>query len=368
MDKTVLFGPFVGELGWELLYWHGWVRRLAKTEFRDYHRIVASFPGRQPFYPDAHEFWPHPESLLSVLRSPRGHITDYWRDGHPRGNELITRRQFGLVPRLVNRPIDAEIQTEDVEPVVRALLEEYKSQLPESTEFLVPFDRVDLRDDESGKTPFDLQLFERIRPSPAGISALRQIVEPSQRLIAIFPRNRGTRRPDKNWPRERYEQLIPLLSTSFPDHKVAIFGAPNEAHFDNSTPPGTLDLINVANDVRLDLQVAALEQSDLALGSMSGAILFALAAGCPSLTWGWRHDASLYHAQNVLGTRFVYHPSLHITPEEVASLACALIQQPPSAGVGLPDWDSEQFLYGTSLIRQSRQWISSTLSSMVKGR
>jgi len=30
--KTVFFGPFVGEFGWEMLYWHAWVNKVSKNK------------------------------------------------------------------------------------------------------------------------------------------------------------------------------------------------------------------------------------------------------------------------------------------------------------------------------------------------
>jgi hypothetical protein len=50
--KVVIFGPFVGEFGWELLFWQGWVRKVSRSEFRDYWKVAVSYPGREVFYPD----------------------------------------------------------------------------------------------------------------------------------------------------------------------------------------------------------------------------------------------------------------------------------------------------------------------------
>ena len=51
--KTVFFGPFVGEFGWEMLYWHAWVNKVSNGKFKNYKKIVASFSGRESFYPNA---------------------------------------------------------------------------------------------------------------------------------------------------------------------------------------------------------------------------------------------------------------------------------------------------------------------------
>ena len=49
-----------------------------------------------------------------------------------------------------------------------------------------------------------------------------------------------------------------------------------------------------------------LRHSDLALGSMSGAILMALACGCPSITWGDSEQFRRYHLENICLTPFSY--------------------------------------------------------------
>lgn len=55
MKPTVFFGPFVGELGWEMLFWQGLVRKMSRGHFRDHDRIAAIFH--------------HPSALLLQYRS-----------------------------------------------------------------------------------------------------------------------------------------------------------------------------------------------------------------------------------------------------------------------------------------------------------
>src|SRR5258708_38385520 len=110
--KTVFFGPFIGEFGWELLFWQGWVRKMCRNEFRNHHKVVASYPGRQAFYPYADEVWPLPERFLNLKVSGHSYFTDGWRGGYPGKHEGVQepRLLFGFIkgclkPRGVSREV-----------------------------------------------------------------------------------------------------------------------------------------------------------------------------------------------------------------------------------------------------------------------
>ncbi len=378
-QKTVFFGPFVGEMGWELLYWHGWVRKVSRTHFRDYRKIVASFPGREPFYPEADEYWSHPRKFVDVLKSSHGYVTDFWRNGQPSPDQVVVERKYGFIPRVRHSSLSLDSERPpDVEKAAEALLKTYAARLPEDTEFFVPWRRNRFEADglefgtsypENPKSwkdfvqeamPFGAQDFELLQPTSRGSALLAERVGPDARLLCVFPRNRRLRRPDKNWPREDYVKLLQQLQRRYPELTVAVLGAPGEAYFDDGVPSEWVDLINVPSDARLDMQVAALQQGALALGSMSGAILFALAAGCPAITWGWRGADVAYHEQNVLKTRFVYYPRMTAPVNHIFTLASGMIDGvlPPSHEDGRP-WDPEGYdrmrFPGSGVLRRVRR-------------
>lgn len=56
MPSVAFFGPWVGELGWEIATWQGWCRRQARKYDKVY---VVSFPEMSPLYSDFAEFVPH---------------------------------------------------------------------------------------------------------------------------------------------------------------------------------------------------------------------------------------------------------------------------------------------------------------------
>lgn len=319
--KTVFFGPFVGEFGFELLFWHGWVKRVCRGRYANYRKIACSYPGRQPFYPDVDEFWSLPKKFLKHRMSARGYITDCWIKGFPRPDK---------------KPFDLP----DVMPLINNVTRDFKKKLPKNTEFIIPwelrYDKEDKRfygvtipknpksdnDFVTRTVPFSNQLLEKLQPTPSGLKLLKTMVDPKKQLIAIFPRHRLFRRPDKNWIRERYEILIRRLQREFPQFKIAVLGEPGGAFFaDGDVPRGCVDLIQVDPEHRLDVQIAALKQSVIAIGGQSGGTAFALAAGCKTLTWGGAIGEKGFREQNYMRTKLVFYPSPNMSVDTVLKYA-----------------------------------------------
>lgn len=342
--RTVFFGPYIGEFGWEILWWHGWVKDLSRTVFRDYRKIVASFPGRYPLYPDADEFWSHPDFFCKLPISQRAYFADFWRNGCPAGNVWRKRFKYFVRPVLESVSLKPESPPPDAEQAALELLAYYRSKLPPDTTLFVPFllnecpkygIRVGLeirglaaRDEDfvAHSPDFQHQMLEGIAPTECGIRYLEKHLDPGRPLICVLPRLRSVRRPDKNWPREKYDHLIRLLRARYPEHAVALLGEARGAHYDDGVPGGCLDLINVEDDVRMDVQSAALNRSAIAVGGMSGGMLFALYCGCPTLIIGFRDERDAYFDVNHLGTRLVYYPLMDVRVEEVLKLVEGMIE------------------------------------------
>jgi hypothetical protein len=351
--KTVFFGPFVGEFGWELLFWQGWVRDVARTVFKDYHKIVSSFPGRYPFYPDADEFWPHPDWLLAENYSPNGYITDWWKNRLPKGNIVKHKYKWGI--RSYYQSLEVHADKPDSSSKILNLFNSYKKRLPKDTIYFAPFllnrcpkygitfgaeiadHPLDASDLKLKIIDFEFQLLEKFSPTPKAEKIFSSIAK-TDKIIAIFPRRRDYRRPDKNWKKEKYDYLIKMLQAKFKGYTIAILGEPGGAFYSEGVPHGCLDLINLDPGLRLDIQIAAIKQAVLSIGSMSGALIFALACGCPTLTFGYTTQMKRYHRENYLGTRFVYYPDMNPEPKIVLQLAEGMIDQriPPKEQA---DWN-----------------------------
>ncbi|MEK9135219.1 MAG: hypothetical protein AAB451_02870 [Patescibacteria group bacterium] len=296
--KTVFFGPFVGEFGWELLFWHGWVKRLCRTRYKDCYKIACSFPGRYPFYPEVDAFWPLPDEFLKFPISSRNYITDYWNKGKPEAT----------VP--ANLP--------DVWPRLKRVIADFQKKLPKDTEFIHPwtyrYDKEDKRHYGVDKKytpyapPYSKQILVKIQPTQKGRETLKKIVSPEEKLIVIFPRKRNFRRPDKNWKKESYQLLINRIQKKLPGYKIAILGEPGGAFFEEGVPKNCLDLINVNPYQRMDIHLAAVSQAKLAVGGQSGGVSFAMAGGAKTITWGNAVFERVIAKENYLNSPLIFLP------------------------------------------------------------
>lgn len=347
--KTVFFGPFIGEFGWELLFWQGWVRKVCKGEFKNYRKIASSIPGREPFYPYVDEFWPIPDEFRDLKISAHGYYADGWREGYP-GFQALEYQTKSAIKQLVRlkRPrrvwVEKPVQTDNIEKRAYAMLEVFKQKLPEDTVYFVPWqwnrykpqqiefglrlqDNVLPRSDMEliRKIDFEYQQFEYLMPTPHGEDAFHDILKEDKKLIGVFPRYRLIRRADKNWREDKYEQLVRRLQMNFPENAVAIFGEPGGAYFADGVPNGCVDLINVSPDRRMDIQIAALKHCVFSVGGMSGAVLVALASACPTLIWGLPEQHPRYYRENFMGTKMIYHAHVDPPVDLVLELVQALL-------------------------------------------
>jgi len=254
------------------------------------------------------EFWALPSSFLKHKISQKGYITANWIKGFP-----VPDIPASDLPKMY--------------PLISRIIKKLKQRLPEDTKFIIPweyrYDEVDHRyygvkipnnpksnnDFVTHLIPFSKQILEPLQPTHKGKKIFRKMAKPSQKIITIFPRCCLYRRPDKNWIKEKYESLIQMLQTEFPQYKIAVCGEPGGTFFaDEGVPEGCLDLIRVNPIYRTDVQLAALSQAILSIGSQSGGMAFSLAAGCPSLTWGGAVAEKGFKAQNYLKTKLIFYP------------------------------------------------------------
>ena len=83
-ENTLLAGPWIGEFGWELFCWQGYLRARSK-EFEKV--IIVSRPAMQPLYADfCHEFIPY------VPAGPG--LSGYKNSGHKKWPDISDQRPF----------------------------------------------------------------------------------------------------------------------------------------------------------------------------------------------------------------------------------------------------------------------------------
>ena len=326
--KTAFFGPFIGELGWELLYWQGWVRKFCEDNPNVF-TIACSRSGRECFYPFVKEFKAIPDEFFKNNFSSKSYISDFWSKDDLPVYTQSSNKKFFIFDQQINLKTKSDFYYE----------EEFKNLKKKMTESLPKdatiYDPTSINKYEqiffgtkkivskqgnlykSIPVHFKNQSFSKLKPVGEARKYIEQFNLNPKKTIAIFPRKRDIRRPDKNWPKSYYYDLINIIQNNLSDYKILLIGYENGAYFKDEKVKGTIDLINIPNSNRLNIHVAALSLSTIALGSLSGAILFALASGVQSVTWGPSNSRFLVYYENekMLNSPLIYYPNINISPE-----------------------------------------------------
>ena len=326
--QVVVFGPFIGEFGWELLFWQGWVRRLCQNEFSDFHKIAISVEGRQAFYDSVDEFIPYFRNDLPEVYSARSYIADGWEFGYP--GKGISQKYYwkhslkaissGHIPRRISN--EEKWNGPSVKPFAEKILSNFESKLPRDTTYVIPWKLNKIADMTVGfkqpsdrilfhhhsnyfKPKFEDQIFTRLKASDDEEITSYFHNSESKLSVCVFPRKRNYRRADKNWSEASYRQLIDKILNKYNAH-IYLCGDPDGAFFSNQQIDGCTNLIDLPAPKRLNAQLKALENSKFAVGAMSGATLFALAAGCPTVIFGFQEQMFRYYEENILNTKMNY--------------------------------------------------------------
>lgn len=312
--QKILFGPFVGEVGWEQTFWRGYVRRFMSETRGAWEIHVASYPGRHVFYGEGVEFHAHPDWFCDLELSQRAYASDHW---------------YGAWPRLSIPTRFAKNVSEQHE----RLVSHFREQIPGLAKLIAPAGLFECALDSrqiwgtffspiSGIAPgpytrrieLAFQQIDPLIPTARTRDWLRNsfpsMFDSRRPRILLLPRHRTGRRPDKNWPQENYRKLIELILNHESRPHVVLVGAPGGCYFANGDiPSGAVDLINVPDAMRLDLHIAAATLASFAVGGLSGAMLVMMAAGTPVIEWGYGIHEVETRLQNVLGTPLCYIPS-----------------------------------------------------------
>ena len=348
--KTVIFGPFIGEFGWETMHWLGFVNNLCATKYLNYRKIVISYPGRSVLYKFADEFVPLPNWFIELKPSARNYILDGWINGYPGVSNSKYKWDLNFAFKKISKfekPHRVLDETPFTWPSMRNYAEKVLSETLSSLGVedyvlicpwkLSSIDGCNFGFSDSGperylsqernifRFPNPKSEWSRINSTKKGKDFLSNLNVNNLELITIFPRRRLVRRQDKNWEYANYLKLIDSLALRYPNFGIALCGEPGGAYFENSAPENCIDLINIDPEIRLDAHIAALEHSKVAIGSLSGAMFLPLMTGTPTLVFGFESEKSRFERDNFLGTKLNYLISTNPKVEEVLAEVDSLI-------------------------------------------
>ena len=285
------FGPFIGEFGWELVHWHGWLRKIKKDYLKNDKLIVSSFPGRYPLYEFADEFIPLPEWYLKNEFSERGYFVD-WEDYSLDKQKNIRHEMKKLLNyyisffkkenvRIINE-YPQKIYTQKLSYRIRNRIlknflflksnnknndfEKYLNTCnsyagkPIQSPLFLNHPSLKSGDYLVQNPKEDDQIFIKLKPTNEGKNFRDKLLKEhnvgNRPIFTLFPRKRLTRRPDKNRSEVNWLKFISLLIDKF-DPLIILCGSKNGAFLsDYKSDNNVINIINSPKELSLDLQLA----------------------------------------------------------------------------------------------------------------
>jgi hypothetical protein len=232
-SKTLLAGPWIGELGWELFCWQGYLRQISK----DYKKvIVACKKGHEFIYKDfCHEF--------IEFNVPEGITVDSWFSN---GN---IEKEINQLLKTIRYDIRLEAQN------IGFLLNGITGE--------IMINKIDGR--------YLNQKFIKFSANN----------EYENIDIVLHPRNR-TVGSDRNWDADKWQKLINLLIKKY---KVGVIGNGETFELKNM-----LDFRNIP----IEKTIGIISNTKLVVGQSSGPMHLASLCGTPHLVWSSEHNRNRY--------------------------------------------------------------------------
>ena len=262
LDKVLIAGPWVGEFGWELLAWQGYIRSLSRNF--DKTIIICARSSKGIYLDFADEFL-----FFSEVTGPKDsyfmhglNMQKSFKDTIDKAKLLLNKSTTLLLPRRIGVP-PATHWTEEIS------FGKYKVK-PEYIRFG--------RDND---TEYD---------------------------ILFHIRSRKEIRPEDNWSIDNWN----VLKEKFKDKKIACIGTTSSSGWIE----GTDDLRNIPLGDLFDI----MRNSHAVFGPSSGPMHLSSLCGCPHVVWSYSGNKTRYEENwNPLSTRvlFLDEYGWHPSPEYV---------------------------------------------------
>lgn len=308
--KTIIFGPFFGEFGWELCYWHAWVRKFSR-EFKNSKIVVVSHEKSYPLYHDfVDEFIPVSKELTEKNYSFSGYFPDFRILSNQEKTaflELYKKQIKQISIKFHKDAIFIPIYPQRKRSHISHALFLIKDFIGLNNENLIsrqnPFKGIEISNYieylvYDKKYSWDVQTPPKkyqetinLKPTIKGINLFNSIKIKSgiKDFITIFPRKRISRRPDKNWSEENWIKFIKLI---IDDLKVGVFicGTPEGTCLHNFKYKNFYNTVFEEKDILLDLQLALLSNSKFSVHGRSGSCYLSMQSGIKTFMPGPEQD------------------------------------------------------------------------------
>ncbi len=341
----------MGEFGWELVWWHAWLRKIKKEIYPNSYFIVSSFPGREPLYEFADEFISLPKFYLDNNFSERDYFVDWELFDLKKQKEIFSQMK-DLINYFDKRFKDQEVLRINNYPQkinTRKMYYRFQNKIniffekmnkKKSINFynyissfnnnpgkkiqdpllLNPVDR-EIKDLYNPQKPnISDQSWVNLKPTAKGIDKRNQILYSyditNKPIFILFPRRRVIRRNDKNWTEENWRSFIKLLIEKY-NALIIVTGTPEGAFFSSEkNTPNLINIINEKKDDILNLQLAFLDIAKMAIHGRSGSCNLSLQHGCPTFMAGPEKDREVIcKTENPLNSKIFYYTEYGVNPK-----------------------------------------------------
>lgn len=254
LKKILLAGPWVGEFGWELFCWQGYIRSLSKNFDKT---IVVSTKHSKFLYED------FCDQFIDFDATSGSYKDSFYKVG------------FSVSPEQWNSILEKISYDNKKEKLT--IFKPRRIGNPPKTHFSDSF------------------VFGPYKIIPEYLKLGKKDAQQNNNVV-IHARNRDLRTQD-NWPEENWNSLVNMLSSS--GYNVFSIGLKNESlHIENSK-----DMRECQQDELLDL----LASSICIFGPSSGAMHLASLCACPQVVWTTDYNFDRYTKNwNPFNTKVVF--------------------------------------------------------------
>lgn len=256
-DWITLLGPWMGEFGYELIYWQGFVRWYCENHSDEY-VIVAGTQGHRVMYELADEYW---EVLCDQPREPNAYLSGLSRIMY---HEIARSLYEELLPNRMGVPDRLH---------EKGWIEFGNPKFNQSFKKLEPTARIRKETGELLKTP----------------------------RVVIFPRCRDVD-SQKNWSEKKWEDLGNLLQSW--GLQVVVGGAPGGWSIANFLHGSDFE-IDISD--WLNLQLSLVCGAELVISGESGSGFLPGLCGVPGVIFGSERERERYLVrENIFRSRVEY--------------------------------------------------------------
>ncbi len=332
--KTIIFGPFIGEFGWELSYWHGWVRKFSKTHYTGYKVVVCSYERSYPLYADFVDkfepisenlarknyicagYFPNPKNLNYDEKKEFQYLykqeINKLKEKYNGDVEIITHypqrkrkhlsHLFFLFKKYI--PLFKESELDKQNPFPGLIVKNYLNYLF--------FNEKDSWDTQT--PPGIYQKHIKLSPSHESNNKIKLLInnDIKSKFVTIFARNL-LKRKDKNWREDYWKTFIKLLVEDL-NLKVFLCGLSNASFLENFNYKNVYNTIDNDKKEILDLQLACLNKSDFAIHSLSGTVVLSMQCKVKTFFFGEDRYEKRFKEDNLLNSNFRFYTARGLNP------------------------------------------------------